>query len=104
MRQLDVAVVVLQNKRPRALQDAGAAACEPRGMAAAEDLLATGLDADQPDVAILDERIEHAHRVAASTNARDDRRRQPAGELDNLPAGFTSDHRLELAHHQWVRV
>ena len=48
MRQLDVAVVVLQHEGARALQHAGAAAGKPRGVAAARDLLAAGLDADQP--------------------------------------------------------
>ena len=49
MRQLDVAVVVLQHERARALQHAGAAAREPRRVAAARDPLAAGFDADQPD-------------------------------------------------------
>ena len=49
MRQLDVAVLVLQHEGARALQHAGAAAGEPRRVAAARDLLAAGLDADQPD-------------------------------------------------------
>ena len=50
VRQLDVAVLVLQHEGARALQDAGAAAGEPRRVAPARDLLAAGLDADQPHV------------------------------------------------------
>ena len=37
MRQLDVAVLVLQHERARALQDAGAAAGEPRRVLARRD-------------------------------------------------------------------
>ena len=40
MREIDVAVLVLEHERPGALQDAGAAAREPRGVTAASDGLA----------------------------------------------------------------
>ena len=44
MRALDVAVLVLEHERPGALQDAGAAPCEPRGVTTARDRLAARLD------------------------------------------------------------
>ena len=81
MRQLDVAVVVLQDERARALQHARAAAGEARGVAAPDDRLAAGLDADEPDARVADERVEDAHGVAAAADARDDRIGQPAGQL-----------------------
>ena len=104
MRQLDVPVLVLQHERPRALQHARAAAGESRGVAATPDRLAPGLDANQPHVAIADERIEDPHGVTAAADAGHDRGRQPAGELEDLRARFAADHRLELAHHQRVRM
>src|SRR5215471_6773351 len=104
MRQLDVPVIVLQHESSRALQDAGAAAGKPRRVAAADDLLAAGLDADQPDRPVLDERVEHADRVAAATDTGDDGVRQPSRELEDLLARLAADDRLELANHQWIRM
>ena len=82
-----------------ALPPANRAACRPRAIC-----LAAGLDADQPDVAIVDERVEDAHRVAAAADAGDDRVGQPAGQLEDLRARLAADHRLELAHHQRIRM
>ena len=104
MRQLDVAVLVLQHERARALQHAGAAAGEARRVPPADDRLAAGLDADQPHVAVVEERVEDADRVAAAADARDDRVGQPAGLLEDLRARLAADHRLELAHHQRIRM
>src|SRR6185436_9890933 len=39
MRQVDIPVIVLEDVGPRALQDAGAAACEARGMSPSHDRL-----------------------------------------------------------------
>ena len=47
VRQLDVAVGVLQHEGARALQHARGAAREARRVAARRDALAAGLDADQ---------------------------------------------------------
>ena len=47
VRQLDVAVLVLQHEAARALQHAGAAAGEARRVLARPDAVAAGLDADQ---------------------------------------------------------
>src|SRR5439155_21172482 len=47
MCQLDVAVLVLQDKRTGTLEDAGAAAGEACGVAALRNLLSARLDADQ---------------------------------------------------------
>ena len=86
MRQLDVAVIVLQDEGARALQDAGAAAGEPRRVAARRNPLAAGLDADQPHARIVDERVEDADGVAAAADAGDDRVGQPTGQLEDLRA------------------
>ena len=104
MRELDVAVLVLQHEGARPLQHAGAAAGEPRRVAAARDALAAGFDADQPHVAIVDERVEDAHRVAAAADARDHGIRQASGQLEDLRPRLAADDRLELADHQRVRM
>ena len=104
MGQLDIAVLVLQHERARALEHARAAAGKPRGVPAADNLLAARLHADQAHLTIVDERIEDADRVAAAADARHDRVRKPAGLLDDLPPRFAADHRLKLAHHQRVGV
>ena len=104
MRRLDVAVLVLQHERARALQHAGDAAREARGVTARRDRLAAGLDADQPHLRVVDERIEDADRVAAAADARDHRVRQAPGLLEDLRARLAADHRLELAHHQRIRM
>ena len=82
-----------------ALPPANRAACRPRAIA-----LAAGLDADQPDAAIVDERVEDADGVAAAADAGDDGVGQPPGQLEDLRARLAADDRLELAHHQRIRM
>jgi hypothetical protein len=48
--------------------------------------------------------VEDAHRVAAAADARDDRIRQAAELLETLRARFAADDRLELAHHERIRM
>src|SRR5207248_2977814 len=74
----------------------------PTSPPAARNLLAARLDADEPDLFVVHERVEHAERVAAAADARDNRMRQATGELDDLRASLPADHRLELADHQRV--
>ena len=54
--------------------------------------------------AIVDERVEDADRVAAAADAGHDGVGQPAGQLEDLRARLAADHRLELAHHQRIRM
>ncbi len=75
-----------------------------RRVAAARDALAAGLDADEPDVAIVDERVEDAHRVAAAADARHHGIGQASGQLEDLRPRLAADDRLELAHHQRIRM
>src|SRR5439155_26678684 len=58
MRQLDVAILVLQHERARALQDAGAAPGEARGVSAARNLFTPRLDADEPYARVVQKGIE----------------------------------------------
>ena len=78
MRQLDVAVGVLQDPGARALQHAGRAAREPCGVPARPDRFPAGFDADQLHAAIVDERVEDADGVAAAADAGDHGVGQPA--------------------------
>ena len=85
MRVEDLPVLVGEQRRARAVQHTGAPA--------AERCCARGLDPDQPHVVVGDEVVEHADRVRAAADARDDGLRQPALDREHLLAGFAADHR-----------
>ena len=104
MRRQNVAGLVLQHQAARAVQHAGRAAGESRGVIAGRDAAAAGLDADQSHALVVDERVEDAHRIAAAADAGDDEIGQAAGRVQNLRARLLADHRLELAHHQRIRM
>ena len=57
-----------------------------------------GLDADEADAVVVEERMEDAHRVRAAADAGDHRIGQAAFLLDALALGFLADHGLEVAH------
>src|SRR5262245_32538672 len=97
MRQLDVAVRILQDPGACPLQHAGSAAGKSRRVAPGLDALAAGLDTDQADIAIADERIEDADGVAAAAHTGNHRIRQLPALLEDLRACLTADHRLKFA-------
>ena len=72
-------------------------------MARRTESLARGLDPDQLDRRITDERMEDPHRVRASADARDDSRREMTHAREHLRARFAADDRLEVAHHARIR-
>src|SRR5207302_1132010 len=92
-----LAVVVLQHIAVAAVQDAGRAETERGGVVAKFAGPATGLDADQFDLAIFDEREKHAARVAAAAHAGDDDFGKLADLFQALLARFLADHRLKIA-------
>ena len=92
-----LAVVVLHHVAVAAVEDAGLAVAERGGVVAGFRAAAAGFDADERDLFVLDERIEHAGRVAAAADAGDDRIRQAAELLARLLDGFAADDRLEIA-------
>lgn len=106
VRGLDVPVLVLQEVAPRALQDTWTSTREPRRVTPRHDAVAARFNADQPHLGVVDERIEHADRVAAAPDAGHDGRRQTAWVRTELLPGLGPDHRLELANHQrvWMRA
>src|SRR5262245_35061246 len=104
MGQFDIAILVLQHVATSALEDAAAAAGESRGMLAGLNAIPARLDTNQPNGAIIDERIEDAHGVAATADAGDDGVRKAPERVETLTASFLADDRLELAHHERIRM
>src|SRR4029453_7867902 len=104
MRQHDVAVLVLKHEGTCTLKNPRTPAGEARGMAAADDLFASGFHTNEPHVLVLDEGIENAHGIAPTANTCDDCRGKCAGLLEDLSAGFAADYGLEFANHQRIRM
>ena len=71
-----LAVLVLQEVAARAVQHAGAALGDGRGVPLGVDALAAGLEAVEADLGVVEEGVEDADRVGAAADARGDRRRQ----------------------------
>src|SRR6185436_18764454 len=92
MRRFDVAGVVLEDERMRALQHARRAAGKAGGMAPGGDRLATRLDANEAHMRIVDEGVEDPDGVAATADAGDDGVRRAADELEALRLRLAADH------------
>ena len=104
VRLEDLAVLVLHDRRERAVQDAAAPAQrERRPVAPGLDPVARRLDADQLHLGVVDERHEDPDRVGAAADAGDHALRQPAGPLEHLRARLVADHALEVAHQRRER-
>ena len=93
----DLAVLILQQIGAVAVQDAGLAAGQARGMFPVQSF-ARCLDADHRDLGIVEEGVEHADRIGSAADRRDQHVGQAAFGLQHLRAGFLADHRLEIAH------
>ena len=104
MRLEGLAVVVLHEVAEGAVQHARRAGREPCGVPAGLDALSPGLDADQPDVGVVDEPVEDAHRVGPASDAGDHGVGQAAGEVEDLAARLDADHPVEVADHLGERV
>lgn len=99
-----LAVVVLQQVGPHAVDDAEGAADQRRGVPAAGDAVAARLEPVQPDGRVGDEGVEGADRVGAAADAGDDGVREGPGQLDALPPRLDPDDPLEVADHRRERV
>ena len=55
-------------------------------------------------VLVVEERVEHADRVRAAADARDDGIRKPAGLVEQLLPRLFADDLLEVAHHRGERM
>ena len=91
----DLAVLVGEDRRARAVQDGRATGAERGG--------AGRLDADEPDVRVVDEGGEHADRVRAAADTGDDDLRERAFLLEELRARLAADHRLQLGDELGIR-
>src|SRR6266851_5565738 len=99
MRFDGLPVFVLQQIREGALERTRRATREGRGVTPGLDTVAPSLVADEPDLRIVDERVEDADRVGPAANARGHRVRQPTGLLDNLHPCLQPDNALKVTHH-----
>ena len=73
-------------------------------MPAGLDAVAAGLEADQPHVGVVEERVEDPDRVGAAADAGGDGVGQPPGALEHLLAGLQADDAVEVADHRRERV
>ena len=80
------------------------AGVDGRGVPAGLDALAAGLEAVDPDVAVVEERGEQPDRVGAAADAGRDRVGEPAGQLEALGARLVADPAGEVADHARERV
>ena len=83
------------------MQHAGPAARD-RGRMQLRQPMAGGLDAENLNPGIVEERMKQPHRVGAAADAGDQRIRQPAFSFLHLPAGLDPDDRLEITHHHRI--
>src|SRR6478735_132431 len=94
MRVLDLPVVVHQQISAIAVQHARPAAGYGSRMQLRQSVT-RGLDAENFDAGIVEERMKQSHCVGPPTDASDQRIRQPAFGLLHLYAGLIADDRLE---------
>ena len=104
MAFLDLAVAILQQIGAVAVQDARFAGIQRGAMLIALKPLATGFDAVNGDIGIVEEGMKQADGVGAAAQSGDQRVRQPAFGFHHLLFRLRADHRLEVAHHSRIRV
>ena len=102
MRLGDLAFLVLQEIGAIAVQHAGPAAGQRRGMLARLDAAARRLDADDAHALVVEEGMEQAHRVRAAADAGHQRVRDAALGFHHLRPRLLADHALEVAHHRRI--
>jgi hypothetical protein len=97
--ELDLAVVVGEEPGFGALEDAEFTALEAGGVALGDDSVASGFDADEADLGVIDKRVEESHGVGPAADAGDEKVGKAAFFLKNLLAGLEADDAVEVAHH-----
>lgn len=95
----DLALLVLEDVRAGAVQDARLARGQRGRVLAGLDSVSGGLEADQADAGVRDEGVEEADGVRAAADAGRDGVGQPAGALQDLAAGLDADDPVEVADH-----
>ena len=99
-----LAVVVLEDVGERAVEDAGAAGAECRGVLAEGGAAAAGFQADELDGRVGDEGSEDTGGVAAAADAGEDIIGEAAFGFETLAAGFAADDGLKIAHDHGERM
>src|SRR5262249_12756743 len=99
-----LAVRILEHIRSGALEYAEPPAAEAGGVLAEGHAAPARLHAAQIDLLVLQEAVEDADRVRAAADTGDHHIGQPSGRIEDLRAGLTADHALEIAHHGRVGV
>src|SRR5438093_621965 len=100
----DLAELVLQHNRSRAVQDADRAAAEPRRMLPEIGAAPAGLYADQADRLVLQHLVEESDRIRSAADAGHGGIRQPSSALAELSERLAPDDRLKVAHHHRIRM
>ena len=104
MRLQDLAVLVLHDRRVRAVQHPGKpAGGQRRAVAPALEALPGRLDPDELDLGIVHERREHPDRVRSASDAGDDPLGQAPGLLQHLRPRLVADHPLQIPDERRIR-
>jgi hypothetical protein len=103
MRFGDLPVAVLQHQRERAVEHPGLAPEQRRAVAGGVEPEAARFHSDELHW-VVQERGEHANRVRAAADRRDDDVGQAARGGAELPPALVADHPLEVPHDEGERV
>src|SRR5689334_21658858 len=104
MREGDLAVLILEDEAVRALKDAGRASAITSGMLDEGFAAAARFDADEFYRCVSDEGMEDADGFRAPADTGDHGVGETAFRLEDLAAGLSADHLMEVAHHHRVGV
>src|SRR5690606_25063543 len=95
---------VLQDESARAVQQAGIATGDRRGVPARLHTVAGCFQTDEADAVVVEEGVEDADGVRAAADAGADDVRQRAGELKDLRASLLADDLLQVPDHGGERM
>src|SRR3990172_8771801 len=98
MRFDDLPIFRLQQMHATSMQYTGTPDTKRCRMASGFQSVAGRFDTVHSDRVIVDKRIKQTDGVRSTTDASDHGVRQSAFEFHDLPAHFTPDHRLKIAH------
>ena len=102
--ELDLAVGVGEEPGFGALEDSEFAALETCGVAASHDAVTSGFDAGHFHRFITQEGIKETDRIASAAHAGDEEVWQAFLALEDLAAGFITDHSVKIPNDHRIRV
>src|SRR5438132_337106 len=103
VRELNLAMFVLQDVRLRALQYSQRAALEARRVLLGLNSLTACFDAEHLYRSILKEWIEQSDRVGTAADTSHQQIRKAPFFFQHLPACFITNHSLKIANHHRIR-